>query len=721
MAISPLYVPLFTIEEVILDKDSGLPLAAGVVRFYRDLQRLTPKPVYKISGTSPNYTFVSVGAVLTLGLSGTFVDDNGDPFVPYAYPYDENGDVDLYYVTVVSEGSVPQFVREAVPYIGDSVQKSQRTNTENELCNPQFVEILFQEGPITLNVSGSNTVTPIAPGWDLITTGSGTVTLERLQPTSTAIPTNPPYILSISASSGLGANINLRQRLNNSPGIFRNGYVSGSFIASIISGGASNVSMDYNPSIGSSTSIINSTNIINDGAYHIISGNNQIPDQSNSPADSGYVDIIITIPTSRTIGISSLQIVGADDAVNVPFDEQTSDRQKDHLFHYYENSIINQPKANLLVGWDFGLNPYQFYSKAQTILAGTTDYVADQTILHLETAGSISSGQAGPGANFGFQLKAVNGVGTGANRFAIIQYIHYSTIGQYFGQILSSMARAQKFTDHSSQTKLKMRIIYRTAGDSIPAISASEPITGWDSNGDVTFQSGWSSINPLNDISYILTELPLATLSANNFPRLPYNKFQLPPAINSTPYLGVVTYITNPIDNTLGSEDIIVFDKVSLMQNDFALDSPPQTFDESLRKCQFYYEKSFELDEYPAVGTNYNGAILLNVGLQDGANSVLDRRSFTLDYKQPKAFPSTPTFYSPVTGASGNVRLIINQVGAGVAAEKDSGIVGWTVKGSTTQNYSLMATIQDPQSVGFSANYEGILAYQYTISSRLGL
>ncbi len=115
MAINPLYIPLFTIEEVILDKDSGLPLSGGVVSFYRDSQRLSPKEIYKITGSSPDYSFISMGAVLTLGISGTFVDDNGDPFVPYAYPYDANGELDLYYVTVESEGGVPQFVREAVP------------------------------------------------------------------------------------------------------------------------------------------------------------------------------------------------------------------------------------------------------------------------------------------------------------------------------------------------------------------------------------------------------------------------------------------------------------------------------------------------------------------------------------------------------------------------------------------------------------------------------
>ena len=47
MAIDPLYIPLFTIEEVILDKDTGLPLSGGVVKFFRDSQRATPKDVFE--------------------------------------------------------------------------------------------------------------------------------------------------------------------------------------------------------------------------------------------------------------------------------------------------------------------------------------------------------------------------------------------------------------------------------------------------------------------------------------------------------------------------------------------------------------------------------------------------------------------------------------------------------------------------------------------------
>ena len=396
MTINPLYVPLFNIEEVILDKDSGLPLAGGVVSFYRDSQRLTPKVVYQISGVSPNYSFISVGSVLTLGLSGTFVDQNGDPFVPYAYPYDSEGELDLYYVTVVSSGGVPQFVRQAVPYIDTSgISPAERTSNENEISNPQFVEVFFPDPGITiLNVTGSNTVTPIAPGWDIISTGTGTLTLERLQPTSAGVVTNPAYALRIEASTGFGATVALRQRFEHTPSIFRNAFASGSLAAAVISGGGSFVSMNYIPSTGTPTEIIASTSIPTDGAYHVIAGNSAIPDQSNSPAATGYVDISITLPTGRNLAITSIQVVGAAFSIDIPYDENTAGRQVDHLFHYYRNSIIIQPKNTILSGWNFGLNPFQFtFTGAPSITTTNAQYVTDQTIFKAENANTLSVSQ----------------------------------------------------------------------------------------------------------------------------------------------------------------------------------------------------------------------------------------------------------------------------------------------------------------------------------------
>lgn len=628
MAIDTLYVPLFTIEEVILDKDTGLPLAAGVVTFYRDSQRTQPKSVFQISGSSPNYTFVDVGNTLVLGLSGTFVDGNGDPFVPYAYPYDSQGDIDLYYVTVESEGAVDQFVRQAVPYVNtQSSPPSDRTNTDNELCNPQFVEVLFPAEGVTLNVTGSNTITNIAPGWDLLSSGSGTVVLERLEPTSANVVTNPPYALSINASSGLGAGVILRQRLNNSPSIMRNGFASATLTVAVLSGGASDISMVYAPSTGASTTIIPSTAISTDGAYHVIANNAAIPDQVNDPASIGYVDINIVLPTSRTIAITSIQVVAVSESVDLAFDEQSSDAQKDHLFHYYENGVVRQPKTNLLTGWTFGLNPWQSYSVTHGNVA-TNEYTADQTIIiqqqyvNAASGNNVSVVQGSIAQNYGYLLTAV----TATNKFGMLQYIDPATIRPYWGQTLSVRIKLSVIlgSGHTTIPRFKLRLMYKAGLPS--TLSQTDPISAWtDTDDSIPALNGWTYITAINDPTYVITSTP------SNFN---FDGFILPASSNANMTLGVMLVMMNDLDST-GTADKILIDRVSLVHNDFAIDASPETYDESLRKCQYYYEKSYDVGDLPGTAT-FNGVINFPGVVYNSTTATLYPGNFNINFKAVK-------------------------------------------------------------------------------------
>lgn len=732
MAINPLYVPLFNIEEVILDKDTGLPLSGGVVKFFRDSQRATNKTVYQISGTSPLYTFVPIGNEFTLGISGTFVDLNGNPFVPYAYPYAADGSVDLYWVTVESEGGVAQFTREAVPYLGSGgVAPSERSNTENELSNPQFVEVSFStdSGAVTLNLTGSNTVTPIAPGWDLVTSGTGTVVLERLEPTAINIDTNPPYSLKLEASSGLGATITLRQRLMNSPSLLRGGYVSGFLLARVISGGATPISMTYAPSSGTATTVISSTNVSTDGAYHPIVGNASIIQQVNTAASTGYVDINIIIPTDRQIAITSLQVVGASYSIDVPFDEQSSARQKDHLFHYYENNLLTKPPINLLTGWNFPLNPYQISFTGTPTVTTQTTYVADQTILHQLAGATLKVAKAAITEGEGLQVTAITG--TPNNQFALIQYIDPATIRPYWQNALSSMVRARLFRAVGSATtvRFKMRLIYSLSG--LPAqISSTEPIASWAST-DPTFSANWTAIVPLNDPVYTLPN-SFAT-DGDGFPSFAFDRFELPVSNNVNMTLGIVIYTLDNLDDTVGEEESIIFDKVSLVPGLFAADAMPETFDESLRKCQYYYEHSYNVPQIPSTGivTDNGQKFSLQTLFQNpGPWSYL--ASFDLQYEQVKRVAPTLRFYSPTSATAGLVEigLFYNGVFPGASAGSnpsniaiDPGVPNWVEVGKTQDRVTMYCnnTSTNIGQTGTGGGTSCILLWHYEADARLGV
>jgi hypothetical protein len=147
------YIPLNFLQQYFIDKDTGLPLAAGVVKFFKDSARTVAKNVYKLSGTVPNYTYTSLGSELELSSSGTFVDESGNDITVYAYPYDSVGTtVELYFVDVYAasvDGGVTagvfQFSREAVPNtIGAS--ENSAMDGKNFIINGQFT--LYNENII---------------------------------------------------------------------------------------------------------------------------------------------------------------------------------------------------------------------------------------------------------------------------------------------------------------------------------------------------------------------------------------------------------------------------------------------------------------------------------------------------------------------------------------------------------------------------------------------
>src|SRR5690348_4999076 len=114
MSIDPRYMIASSLQEYFVDKDTGLPLSGGIVSFWNDTNRTLPKPVFMLSGSPPSYTYTELPNPLILSAVGT-PQYNGNDIVIYYYPYDANGNVELYYVTVTANDSAPQFTREAWP------------------------------------------------------------------------------------------------------------------------------------------------------------------------------------------------------------------------------------------------------------------------------------------------------------------------------------------------------------------------------------------------------------------------------------------------------------------------------------------------------------------------------------------------------------------------------------------------------------------------------
>ncbi len=604
---------------------------------------------------------------------------------------------------------------------------------DNQVSNTTFAEVFFfpsvgnSQATLTITVAGTYDV---APGWELVLTGSGSTTLTQLVLTGDQDQINNlPFALRVNNNGWTTAY--LRQRLNHNGALWAGGAVSMSVTARAQTV-SENISLVYSPNPPGVPQTV-ATGLLGTGDYQVIEGAIDLPASVNSTlSTAAYVDIIIQLPPTGIVDISSVQVLGQsvplptsfDPTTDIPdYQQMSEERMIDHLFHFYRKSILNQAKDNLLAGWTFAMNPWQFITKTVTPVAALTSYIADQTILRQETASAYATGQATGGEGFGLHLVAQTGVP--ANRFAIIQYLDYTTVMTYFGEILSSMVRAAIFTSHGTQTNLKARLIYRTAGDAIPTISNTEPITGWDVNGDLTFAVGWTAIEPLNDMSHLLQTYPVAG-SGRNYPEMPFDQFQLPQAPSSTPYLGIVLYITDPVDDTSGTGDSIVFDRVSLVPNDFAIDASTETYDESIRKCQFYYEKSYPTGVLPGTATTDNG---IHERSLLGPNVAQQGHPFTMNisYDVTKRAAPVASFWEP-DGTADSIQFSILRDGS-LAASGGSNPVSLPIAGNFTvspfEDRCLMLCLSTTSNLittsMVAAGDEGTQQFQYVFDARLGV
>ena len=115
MPLSSNYVLSPNLQQYFVDKVTGLPLAGGIVTFYKDQARNEKKDIYQLDGAAPNYTYKKLPNPITLSPIGTMVDEFGYNILPYFFPYNSAGDVELYYITVESADYQLQFSIQAFP------------------------------------------------------------------------------------------------------------------------------------------------------------------------------------------------------------------------------------------------------------------------------------------------------------------------------------------------------------------------------------------------------------------------------------------------------------------------------------------------------------------------------------------------------------------------------------------------------------------------------
>lgn len=611
-----------------------------------------------------------------------------------------------------------------VPSIGGTSPSSNFENSQNLIIDPQFADISFSS-PVTFVSAGTYN---IAPNWQLILTGSGSSTLtQKLLPGNDNLPGNPPYALEINNSGWTTAK--LVQTFNNNGAIFAGGAVAMSILAktatnpylttlNYVANGTPN-----NPPIATETAAV--------GVYTLISGFKNIGASSNiSSGAAANVQMTITLPTNDIFSITNVAFIGqTGQAENVPspvFQEQSYPQIVNNEFYVYRSPTVNQPKNSILTGWNFGNNPWQFTTTSSTNVAAN-QYTADQTIVlqqnyisNISNTNNVAVGQDTVVNGYGFKTTAV----TVHNQFALLQWIDPSSCRQFWGNIVSSMVKGFLSTVNNTAISIKMRLIYTTDAQGLPnTTSQLDPIASWvetslpsNTISDPVAAAGYVLITPPNDPVYPLT----GTSSQFQF-----NGIQLPASPNNAnATLGILIYTIGDMSIT-GTPDSVTFNDISLVQNAFALPTQPETFDETLRKCQYYYEKSYDQGQIAGVSTSTDGLLLSNQNVQvvGGPHTQLLPVSFGFEFFTAKRSTAPTIILYSQTNASNAVQgNIISTASSTAVKQQDIASSSWSQLdlGQKGVNYVVntnSATLcQTNTSV---ATPQAYILYHYTVNACL--
>lgn len=609
---------------------------------------------------------------------------------------------------------------------GGSTVSDQLTVAQNLITDPNFSDVYFT-GTTTFTQASPGTYTVnVAPGWQLVLTGSGTTILTQgtFAGDSNTFG-NPPYYLGVNNTGWTSAV--LVQTLSNNGAIFANGAIAVAFTAQAVTTGQA-VIVNYVPNGPANSQTIVSAPVTT-GGFAQYYGAIDLNASLNTNADgAANVQIQFVLPGTGNVELTNIQVVGQSTPLSVNFVNPPSPTMQGSVpnyqelsygqivngeFNVYRDSILNHPKDTFLVGWDFPLNPWQFTSPTPANVAAN-QYTADQTIIIQQNyvanavGNNISVGRAPETNNLALIATAV----TAHNQFGILQYVPASTNTPYFGQIVSSMVKAQLISSHSTTVKVKVRLLYLNNTPS--STSQTYPVATWTEGSDPVFAAGITAVIPDNDPVYTLSSL---------IQSFPFNNISLPNLVVTPQTLGIFVYTIGNMNQT-ATADAIIFNDVSLTQNRFAIQSNPKTADQVLKECQYFYEKSYQPSDQPGTNTQVN---MITAPQPTNGGTNLYVNSIEVQYKQTKVQTPTMTIYSQ-DGTINTIKLIIFKDGSTATASGGSPntnpfnapIADWAVDPYIDRALLVSQGTTNVQITATTSLNEGFAQFHYTLNARLG-
>ncbi len=743
---NPMYFACFPLQEYFVNKDTGFPLAGGYVEFFSDPAFTVPKDVFQQSLISNNFTYTNLGSVLVLTSVGTFQDNNGNDIIPFLYPYNVAGELELYFIRVWSgnpsvQGSVLQFTRQGWPpnLIQSTSPSDVFESSQNLFTNPQFSIVNFVntvgQTYYEITVSGAGSV-EIAPGWSISYAGTGSLKLSQGLISSDVI-TNPSYYLQVESDASV-VPIKLIQRLNYSPRVFENNYLSVAVLANCTDNIAETITVDYTPSAGSSKQVLSGA-VSNNNQFTLLAGVAGAPvliDVTNNVSPTvGYVDMVINVPSNRTLQFTSVFGVTVQNATSLVSSVQsTDDQQTNATFWYYKPQLEYKPIPSYTLGWDFGFNPFQAQGTSGVTYnpssPGKSVYVADQTILFQNTVNSVNVSKV---SNKYIQLGIVNNT----TACAIAQYLGPNEAIELLDGKMCVRLRAQ---DSSGSLVGQVNLYYTNAA--LPAMTANSATGGYSlvsainaTTGEPTVGSGapygtWTKVNRSN--------LGAAnfTLNATGFTDYTFNGWDASAQANITTasnFAIVISFAEYAAGNNIDIQ------YATLQRGDIATPPAAMSAVETLTALQQYYEKSWDVATIPGTNTAGGAAVqqlsgqmyysaYLSSGNQNFQYTCLHNSNFGIRFIVSKRTNNVTVTVYALNGTINTVFAQGYNNGVSVVAT-NLAIATWNQSGKGQNGVKYL--VASPGSVLYQNNQspgpigqsiiDGYLSYHYVADARLGI
>jgi len=204
-------------------------------------------------------------------------------------------------------------------------------STSNEITNPQFALFNLNSPAVIAGTDPAPIV--IAPGWELVVAGTGTVTINQVALNNTNInPANSPYALRLTLADWTPDTVVLRQRFRQNGMLWANKIVS-SAVSAFLTGAPQFISATLVDSNGSVLGTVLPSSAVNE-SWAEYTGYAQLTDTTNpNVPPAAYVDYLLHLPSNIDIYLTSFQLVAQDLPVQPSFEQDSIQRQIDHTYN----------------------------------------------------------------------------------------------------------------------------------------------------------------------------------------------------------------------------------------------------------------------------------------------------------------------------------------------------------------------------------------------------